>query len=110
MNPILSRTELCSVIEPFYPKPGGRPTIGIELYPQRQSVVLWLKAHNGVDGQSQLIHSMKVTTAKVYDSQVLDNLLQGDEQRVYGDSVYTGQTDQIHYVHWPILWWLSVIY
>ncbi len=57
-----------------------------------------LKAHIGVDSQSKLIHSVKVTTAKVHDSQVLDNLLHGAERRVYGDSAYTGQKDRIHSV------------
>lgn len=38
-----------------------------------------LKAHIGVDSQSKLIHSVKVTTAKVHDSQVLDNLMHGAE-------------------------------
>ena len=54
-----------------------------------------MKAHIGVDSQTKLIHSVMVTSANVHDSQVLGDLLHGDEQRVYGDSAYTGQKTQI---------------
>ncbi len=50
-----------------------------------------LKAHIGVDSDSKLIHSSAVTAANVHDSQVLADLLHGDETRVWGDSAYTGQ-------------------
>lgn len=54
-----------------------------------------MKAHIGVDSQTKLIHSVVVTSANVHDSQVLGDLLHGDERRVYGDSAYTGQKSQI---------------
>ena len=54
-----------------------------------------MKAHIGVDSQSKLIHSIVVTSANVHDSQVLSDLLHGEERRVYGDSAYIGQKDQI---------------
>lgn len=54
-----------------------------------------LKAHIGVDSDSKLVHSSVVTAANVHDSQVLADLLHGDETRVWGDSAYTGQTDVI---------------
>lgn len=54
-----------------------------------------MKAHIGVDSQSKLIHSVMVTSANVHDSQVLGDLLHGNERRVYGDSAYTGQHHQI---------------
>lgn len=50
-----------------------------------------LKAHIGVDSDSKLVHSSVVTAANVHDSQVLAELLHGDETRVWGDSAYTGQ-------------------
>ena len=34
---------------------------------------------------------MRVTSARVHDSQVVGDVLHGDERRVYGDSAYTGQ-------------------
>nr|WP_045859521.1 IS5 family transposase [Teredinibacter purpureus] len=54
-----------------------------------------MKAHIGVDSQTKLIHSVRVTSANVHDSQVLGDLLHGEGRRVYGDSAYTGQKSQI---------------
>ena len=50
-----------------------------------------MKAHIGVDSQSKLIHSVVATAANVHDSQVLEELLHGEESCVWGDSAYTGQ-------------------
>ena len=50
-----------------------------------------MKAHIGVDSQNKLIHSVAATAANVHDSQVLEDLLHGEETRVWGDSAYTGQ-------------------
>lgn len=54
-----------------------------------------LKAHIGVDSKTQVIHSMVVTAANTHDSQVLPDLLHGDETRVWGDSAYKGQKEAI---------------
>jgi len=54
-----------------------------------------MKAHIGVDSRTKLIHSVAATPANVHDSQVLPDLLHGDETRVWGDSAYTGQGDMI---------------
>jgi len=48
------------------------------------------KAHIGVDKDSGLIHSLKVTAANVNDVTETPNLLTGDEDEVYGDSGYIG--------------------
>ncbi len=50
-----------------------------------------MKGHIGVDSQSKLIHSVAATAANVHDSQLLGDLLHGDETRVWGDSAYAGQ-------------------
>ncbi len=50
-----------------------------------------MKAHIGVDNQTKLIHSVAVTAANVHDSQLLGDLLQGNETHVWGDSAYAGQ-------------------
>ena len=50
-----------------------------------------MKAHIGVDSRSKLIHSVVATSANVHDSQVLEDLLHGEETRVWGDSAYSGQ-------------------
>jgi len=54
-----------------------------------------MKAHIGVDSKTKLIYSVVATSANVHDSQVLDDLLHGDERRLYGDSGYTGQKEKI---------------
>ena len=38
-----------------------------------------------------LVHSVVVTDAAVHDSQVMDELLHGEEQAVYGDKAYTSE-------------------
>ena len=50
-----------------------------------------MKLHIGVDSKTKLVHSAVATTANVHDSQVLDDLLHGEETRVWGDSAYAGQ-------------------
>ena len=50
-----------------------------------------MKAHIGVDSRTKLIHSVVTTPANVHDSQVLSDLLHGEETRAWGDSAYTGQ-------------------
>jgi len=52
-----------------------------------------MKAHIGVDSKSKLIHSVVATAANVHDSQVLDDLLHGEETRLWGDSAYAGQKE-----------------
>jgi len=50
-----------------------------------------MNAHIGVDSKTKMIHSVAATAANVHDSQVLEDLLHGEETRVWGDSAYTGQ-------------------
>ena len=54
-----------------------------------------MKAHVGVDSKTKLIHAVVATPANVADSQVLPELLHGDERRVWGDQAYRGQRDVI---------------
>ena len=54
-----------------------------------------MKAHIGVDSKIKLIHSVVATAANVHDSQVLEDLLHGEETRVWGDSAYSGQKETI---------------
>jgi len=54
-----------------------------------------MKAHVGVDSKTKLIHSVAATPANVHDSQLLPDLLHGEETRVWGDSAYAGQTQVI---------------
>ena len=57
-----------------------------------------MKTHIGVDSKTKLIHSIVITPANVHDSQVLGDLLHGDETRVWGDSAYAGQTEVLESV------------
>ena len=54
-----------------------------------------MKMHIGVDSKTKLVHSIATTSANVHDSQMLQDLLHGEETRVWGDSAYTGQRDKI---------------
>ena len=51
-----------------------------------------MKAHIGVDSKTKIIHAVVATAANVADSQVLPDLLHGEETRVWGDRAYQGQT------------------
>lgn len=48
------------------------------------------KAHIGVDEESGLVHTVKATPANVHDVNVTHELLNGEEENVYGDSGYIG--------------------
>ncbi|MEW7988315.1 MAG: IS5 family transposase [Candidatus Thiodiazotropha sp.] len=54
-----------------------------------------MKAHIGVDSKTKIIHSVAATPANVHDSQLLEDLLHGDETHIWGDSAYTGQGEDI---------------
>jgi IS5 family transposase len=54
-----------------------------------------MKAHVGVDSRTKIIHAVVATAANVADSQVLPDLLHGEETRVWGDQAYRGQADVI---------------
>lgn len=47
-----------------------------------------MKAHTGTDAASGLVHSLRVTSASVHDSQAFTDLLHGQEREVYGDKAY----------------------
>lgn len=48
------------------------------------------KAHVGVDKDSGLVHTVRVTGANVHDVTMTPELLTGEENEIYGDSGYTG--------------------
>jgi IS5 family transposase len=49
---------------------------------------LGYKAHVGVDQGSGLVRRLIVTSARIYESEVADGLICGDERAVYGDRAY----------------------
>lgn len=50
-----------------------------------------MKAHIGVDSKTKLIHSVVATAANVHDACILEDLLHGEETRLWGDSAYASQ-------------------
>ena len=53
------------------------------------------KAHIGLDSRSKLIHSVVASKDNHHDKYALTGLLHGRERKIYGDSVYAGQTAAI---------------
>ena len=50
-----------------------------------------------MDSQTRLIHAVAATAENVHDSQVLPQLLQGQETWVWGDAAYSGQHDVLRH-------------
>ncbi len=63
-----------------------------------------MKAHVGTDTGKGLAHSVVVTDAAVHDSQVMEELLHGEEQAVYGDRAYTSEKKKKEYEDKGIKW------
>jgi len=66
-----------------------------------------MKAHVGTDTGRGLAHSVVVTDAAVHDSQVMDELLHGEEQVVYGDKAYNSEEKKKEYEDRGIRWCVS---
>ncbi len=49
---------------------------------------LGMKAHIGVDVRSGLVHTAGVTTGRVHDAKVMDNLIREDDRAVFGVKGY----------------------
>jgi len=50
-----------------------------------------MKAHIGVDARSGLVHTAGVTTGKVHDAKVMDNLIREDDRSVFADKGYVNE-------------------
>jgi IS5 family transposase len=55
---------------------------------KRRQLFFGYKMHIGIDQGSGLIRSRRLTPAKVYESEVADALILGDERAVYADKAY----------------------
>ena len=66
-----------------------------------------MKAHVGTDTGKGLAHSVVVTDAAVHDSHVMDDLLHGEEQAVYGDRAYTSEKKKKEYRDRGIEWCIN---
>ena len=54
-----------------------------------------------MDGTIKLIQSVAVAHANVPDSQMMEDLLQGNQARLWGVSAYAGQEDKLTAEHVP---------
>jgi len=63
-----------------------------------------MKAHIGTDTGKGLVHSVEVTAASVHDSQVMDKLIHGEEQVIYGDKAYSNLQKKQEYEDNGIKW------
>jgi IS5 family transposase len=66
-----------------------------------------MKAHVGTDTQG-LAHNMVVTDASVHDSQVMDELVHGEEQVIYGDRAYSNEAKKKEYEARGIKWCVNL--
>jgi hypothetical protein len=63
-----------------------------------------MKAHIGVDAKSGLVHTAGVTTGKVHDAKVMDNLIREADTAVYGDKGYTSDVKKRAAEEAGVLW------
>jgi IS5 family transposase len=56
-----------------------------------------MKAHVGTDTGKGLVHDIVVTDASVHDSQVMDELVHGEEEVIYGDKAYSSEKKKQEY-------------
>jgi len=63
-----------------------------------------MKAHVGTDTARGLAHDVIVTDASVHDSQVMDELVHGEEHAVYGDKAYSNEKRKKEYEARGIKW------
>jgi IS5 family transposase len=66
-----------------------------------------MKAHIGVDARSGLVHHVHTTTASVHDSQVMAELLHGEETALVGDSAYGSMQLKAHCRHAGLVYLIS---
>lgn len=66
-----------------------------------------MKAHVGTDTKRGLVHRVVVTDASVHDSQVMDDLLHGEESAVYGDKAYADAVKKSEYEAHGISWCIN---
>jgi len=63
-----------------------------------------MKAHIGVDAKSGLVHTAGVTTGKVHDAKVMDNLIREDDTAVYGDKGYASDAKKAAAEEAGVMW------
>jgi IS5 family transposase len=67
-----------------------------------------MKAHVGTDTGKGLAHDVVVTDAAVHDSQVMDELVHGEEQTIYGDKAYSSEAKKKEYEARGVKWCVNL--
>ena len=67
-----------------------------------------MKMHIGVDDSLGLIHSVTTTSANIHDITQADQLLHGDEERVWGDAGYVGIEKREEHEERPVEWFIAM--
>jgi len=67
-----------------------------------------MKAHLGRDTGRGLTHSVVVTDASVHDSRVMDGLLHGEEEAIYGDKAYASEEKKKEYEARGVKWCVNL--
>jgi len=62
-----------------------------------------MKAHVGIDTHGR-VHSVVVTDASVHDSRMIEELVHGEEQVVYGDKTYADAKKQAQFEESGVEW------
>lgn len=63
-----------------------------------------MKAHVGTETSRGLVHSLVCTAANVHDGHMIQELLHGDEEKLFGDSAYGGKERQEFFEAQGIKW------
>ena len=67
-----------------------------------------MKLHVGVDAQSGLVHSLATTSANVHDLTASEELLHGEEVRVWGDAGYRGMEKREAHKDRQVAWHIAM--
>ena len=67
-----------------------------------------MKLQVGVDDQSGLVHSLATTSAKVHDLRASEELLHGEEARVWGDAGYGGMEKREAHEDRQVAWHIAM--
>ena len=66
-----------------------------------------MKAHTGTDTKNRTVHTVVATTASVHDSQVMEDLMHGEEEAVYGDKAYADEAKRAEFEELGVKWCVS---
>ena len=67
-----------------------------------------MKLHVGVDDQSGLVHSLATTSANMHDLRASEQLLHGEEVRVWGDAGYRGMEKREAHEDRQVAWHIAM--